>query len=144
MVFAKNFFNCAVGVCCGTARSSICINDRFVDSPPATLHFDCVSTLKVRPLCVGVVLPCKRRGKKNGPALGLLVLLWILLSIKEREGGGNCDWGWSSTKNWFLVWWPKWLCLWLPSLRLCFGMKIFCPILKSEVSIVFYVAGYFE
>lgn len=52
MVFVKNLFNCAVGVCCGTAGANICTNDRFMDSPPTALHFNGVSTLKVRPLCV--------------------------------------------------------------------------------------------
>lgn len=70
MVFVKNLFNCAAGVCCGTARSNICTNDRFVDSLPTALHFDSVLTLKVRPLGVGVVLPCKRRKK--------MVLLLVL------------------------------------------------------------------
>lgn len=63
MVCVKNLFNCAVVECCGTTRADICTSNSFVDSPPAALRFDSVSTLKVRPLCVGVVLPCKGRKK---------------------------------------------------------------------------------
>lgn len=62
-----------------------------------------------------------------------LEVFWILLFLKGREGG---DWNCGKELVSSLVWGPSHFCLPNPSLKSCFAMKMFCPLLKPAVSII--------